>query len=156
MLSPDQLFQFFNTLVLPGWILLLFFPRWSWTTRFVTPILIPGLFALGYLGLFVSQLGNVDGGFGSLGDVESLFTNRYVLLAGWLHYLAFDLFIGAWEVRDSQRIQLAHWFVIPCLLATFMLGPIGLLLYFVMRTIKTRRLLLVPFDETERTPSSSN
>jgi len=60
------------------------------------------------------------------------------LLAGWIHYLAFDLFIGAWEIRDSQQHQIPHLAMIPCMAMTFMLGPIGLLFYFAIRTAKSR------------------
>jgi hypothetical protein len=83
-----------------------------------------------------------DGGFGSLADVATLFSKQELLLAGWVHYLCFDLFIGAWEVRDSQRHGTPHLLVIPCLLMTFMLGPIGLLFYFAIRSVKTGTLSL--------------
>ena len=68
-----------------------------------------------------------------LEGVKQLFANDYILLAGWVHYLAFDLFIGAWEVRDARLVGISHWLVIPCLLFTFMLGPVGLGMYFVLR-----------------------
>ena len=66
-------------------------------------------------------------------EVMRLFTNQWVVLAGWIHYLAFDLFVGGWEVRDSQARGISHWFVIPCLILTFLLGPIGFLLYHIVR-----------------------
>ena len=71
-----------------------------------------------------------------------LFQKQELLLAGWVHYLAFDLFIGAWETRDAQRNQIPHLVVIPCLVMTFMLGPIGLLFYLAIRTAKTRAFSL--------------
>ena len=83
--------------------------------------------------------GSADGGFDSLENVMKLFTNKWAALAGWLHFLAFDLFIGAWEVKDSREKGISHFLVIPCLVLTFMLGPIGLLLYFVVRSIKEWR-----------------
>lgn len=61
---------------------------------------------------------------------------------GLVHYLAFDLFIGSWQVRDAQAHGISHWFVIPCLILTFMLGPTGLLLYFVIRLARVRLLSL--------------
>ncbi len=57
-----------------------------------------------------------------------LFENPYLLLAGWVHFLAFDLLVGAWEVRDARRVGITHLLVVPCLLLTFMAGPVGLLL----------------------------
>ena len=65
-----------------------------------------------------------------------------MLLAGWIHYLAFDLFIGGWETRDAVRNGIPHLLVIPCLLLTFMLGPIGLLAYFALRSGRLRALRL--------------
>ena len=69
-----------------------------------------------------------------------MFQSHGVLVAGWIHYLAFDLFIGAWEVRDAQANRVPHLLVVPCLLLTFMLGPAGLLLYLVLRAALRRRV----------------
>jgi hypothetical protein len=71
-----------------------------------------------------------------------LFQNKWLLLAGWIHYLAFDLFIGSWQVRDAAKQGISHWLVIPCLALTFMFGPIGLLLYFLLRGVKVSSLVL--------------
>ena len=73
--------------------------------------------------------------FNTLAGVKSLFQNDALLLAGWIHYLAFDLFVGSWEVRDANRLGIHHLLVIPCLVCTLMLGPAGLLAYFVLRVI---------------------
>ena len=66
-------------------------------------------------------------------DVAALFRNPWALLAGWAHYLAFDLFIGGWQVRDAQRRRIPHPFVVPALVLTFLFGPAGLLLYLAIR-----------------------
>jgi len=73
------------------------------------------------------------GNFSSLAGVRTLFESDYALLGGWIHYLVFDLFIGAWEVRDAQRLRINHFLVIPCLFFTLMAGPVGLLMYFILR-----------------------
>ncbi len=91
-----------------------------------------------YLYFIASHMQGAQGGFGSLADVTLLFQKPELLLAGWIHYLAFDLFIGAWEVRDAQRLEIPHLVVIPCLIMTFMLGPIGLLFYIAIRSAKTK------------------
>ena len=95
------------------------------------------MIAVLYTYLLLANIGQspADGGFGSLAAVSVLFTVDELLLAGWVHYLAFDLFVGAWEVRDSQSRGIHHLLVIPCLLATFMAGPAGLLLYWILRSI---------------------
>jgi len=76
-----------------------------------------------------------DAGFGTLDAVASLFTIRGLLLAGWIHYLAFDLFVGSWEVSDARANGIHHLLVVPCLLATFMAGPVGLVLYFAIKYV---------------------
>jgi Domain of unknown function (DUF4281) len=137
----EQLFSMAGALAAIGWLLLIIIPRRPMAVLFAG-ILIPMLLAVLYLFLIALNLRGAEGGFGSLADVALLFSKRELLLAGWVHYLAFDLFIGAWEVRDSQRHGLPHLLVIPCLLMTFMLGPIGLLCYFAIRTVKMRTLSL--------------
>jgi hypothetical protein len=139
-MSPEQLFSVCGALATTGWLLLVFLPRRRWTARLVCPVIIPLLLALVYLWLVATTLGRTPGGFGSLDDVSLLFQNRRVLLAGWIHYLAFDLFIGSWEVRDAQRVGLRHLLVAPCLALTFLFGPVGLLLYFALRGSLRRRL----------------
>ncbi len=108
--------------------------------RLAAGVVIPLLLSAGYLALIALHFQGTEGGFGSLAEVQTLFQKPELLLAGWIHYLAFDLFIGAWEVRDAQRHQIPHLVVIPCLVMTFMLGPIGLLFYFAIRTAKTKRM----------------
>jgi len=131
-MSPESLFSVCSTLVLPAWILLVVAPRWRWTHH--AAVVVPLLLAVTYLVLIAANFRPGPGGFGSLDQVAKLFANPNLLLAGWVHYLAFDLFTGAWEVRDSAGLGIPHTFVIPCLLLTFLFGPIGLLLYFVLRS----------------------
>jgi phage shock protein PspC (stress-responsive transcriptional regulator) len=69
-----------------------------------------------------------------------LFQNDIGVLAGWAHYLAFDLFIGAWMTSNAQRLGLTHWKIIPCLFLTFMFGPVGLLTYFIVRAAMTKKV----------------
>ncbi len=137
-----MMFSAASTLVMPGWLLLVFLPRWRWTTAFITSCLLPGLLAIAYLTLFATNLGSMPEGFASfnsLAGVKLLFESDALLLAGWIHYLAFDLFIGSWQVRDAQRLGIHHLLVIPCLVLTLMLGPIGLLTYLVLRLVARRR-----------------
>jgi hypothetical protein len=77
--------------------------------------------------------------FGSLDGVMKFFQNKTLLTAGWVHYLAFDLMVGAWIKRNSVIYGISHWLIIPCLFFTFMLGPVGLLLYLILRFLKTKK-----------------
>jgi hypothetical protein len=137
----ESLFSMAGGVAMLGWLFLVILPRQP-IAQLVSGIIMPMALSIMYLILIATHLRGAEGGFGSLGDVATLFQKRELLLAGWVHYLAFDLFIGAWEVRDAQRNQIPHLVVIPCLVMTFMLGPIGLLFYFAIRTAKTRSLNL--------------
>lgn len=140
-MTAELLFSLCGYLVMPAWLLLIVAPKWSWTQKLVHHAWIPALLAVAYIYAFVQgQPSPEGGGFGSLAQVQILFQQPWILLAGWIHYLAFDLFVGAWEVRDAQRLGVNHLLVIPCLGLTFMAGPVGLLLYFLFRYAAKRRL----------------
>lgn len=134
-MNAETVFSIANFTALAGWILLVFLPRWIGTRKIVLSGALPLLLAVAYLILIVLFFGRAEGGFGSLSDVMKLFTNQWAMLAGWIHYLAFDLFVGSWEVKDAQGRGISHWFVIPCLILTFLLGPIGFLLYHILRLV---------------------
>jgi hypothetical protein len=137
----EQIFSMASLLAMAGWLLLVILPRQP-VAQLLAGLVLPLVLSVGYLVLIALHMQGAEGGFGSLADVTALFQKQELLLAGWIHYLAFDLFIGAWETRDAQRNGLPHLVVIPCLIMTFMLGPIGLLFYFAIRTAKTRALKL--------------
>lgn len=134
-MTDAQWFQFANTTTLVGWIALIVQPRRvvHWL-RFA----VPGALALLYTWAIATSLPGSDGGFGSLADVKVLFTSDRAVLAGWVHYLAFDLFVGCWQVQDAQRQGVRHAIVVPCLLLTFMLGPLGMLAYLLVRQVASR------------------
>ena len=141
-MNPDLLFKLANNVTLVGWILLIFFPRWRWSARLIAPVLIPALLATLYSLLVMIQFGHSPGGFSSLNSVSLLFHNRAMLLAGWVHYLAFDLFVGSWEARDSQAIGIRHYLVVPCLVVTFLFGPAGWFLYLWIRSAANRSAVI--------------
>ena len=137
MLTPDFLFSVANPVALLGWALLVLAPRWRGTRAVVLSGALPLLLAATYAALLATHyLGphGGEGGFQSLDAVAALFRDRWALLAGWVHYLCFDMWTGAWEVRDAQRRGVPHGLLVPCLLLTFMVGPVGLLLYFGVRS----------------------
>ena len=141
-MSPENLFLLCNGLALIGWILLIFLPQKQIVPRMITSVIIPSLLAPIYGFLLLTDLPGAEGGFGSLADIYLLFGNPYLLLAAWIHYIAFDLFVGSWEVRDSRRLGISHFLVVPCLLLTFLLGPIGLLCYLVIRAVFKKEYLI--------------
>ena len=132
----ERMFSLASTLAAVGWLLLIILPKRPLVVH-VAGVFFPLILALMYLYFIATNFRGADGGFGSLADVATLFQKRELLLAGWIHYLCFDLFIGAWEVRDAQRHGIPHLVVIPCLIMTFMLGPMGLLAYWAVRSSKS-------------------
>lgn len=138
-MTAYQLFTLANLSVVPAWLLLAILPKWKWT-RIIAAYALPAALGLVYFLIMLQEFDLDGGGFGSLQEVSRLFQNPWMLLAGWIHYLAFDLFVGAWEVRDASRLNIPHAYVIPCLLLTFLAGPVGLLLYFIVRISVVRRL----------------
>ena len=131
-----------NGLAFIGWVVLIAAPRWEAGRRVVAPVVIPGLLAVAYVTMMAIGLPSADGGFMSLGGVSQLLSKPVVLLGGWIHYLAFDLVVGCWEARDARELGVRHAALVPCLLLTFMLGPAGLLAYFVVRGAGKRKLAM--------------
>ncbi len=120
--------------ILPFWVLLAVSPHGLWTRRLVHSGLVPAAWALVYTGALALGLGTAEGGsFFSLDGVMALFQAPLLALTGWVHYLIFDLFIGAWEVREARRSGFRHAFVLPCLFLTLVAGPLGLLAFLALR-----------------------
>jgi heme A synthase len=139
-MSPDSIFQTCSTIAMLGWLVLLIIsPFWSSFDKFLIGIIIT-LFAIVYAWLIFQVFRPEDfEKFGSLNGVMELFTDKTAVTAGWVHYLAFDLLTGIWIKKNAQKYNIHHLILIPCLLLTFMLGPIGLLLYLLVRLIKTKQ-----------------
>jgi hypothetical protein len=137
-MTAEQLFSILNLMTVAAWLPLVFLPRVRWAAT-VVPVVMPLLLAVIYVVLVAATLPRSEGGFSSLASVRALFDNPWALLAGWTHYLAFDLFIGGWEVRDAQQRGIPHLLVVPALVLTFLVGPAGLLLYLAIRSFARDR-----------------
>jgi hypothetical protein len=137
-MKAEQIFTIANSIALIAWLLIAILPRWKVTRAVVLSGGVPLLLSAGYTMLVVLFFGQAEGGFDSLPNVMKLFTNEWAVLAGWIHYLAFDLFIGSWEVRDAETKGISHFLVIPCLVFTFLLGPVGLLGYCILRRFASK------------------
>ncbi|MFN7693716.1 MAG: abscisic acid-deficient protein Aba4 family protein, partial [Burkholderiales bacterium] len=150
-MNPDALFQLSSSLVLPAWLLLAVglllqgsehvrsqrSARWAlWLGGRALPVLL----GLLYAGLILKGWGQAPGGFESLDALSQLFSARDMLLAGWVHYLAFDLWVGRWQIDELARrknagqpvIWALRLAVLPCLGLTLYFGPIGLLLFLAL------------------------
>jgi hypothetical protein len=129
----NQVFSIVNLIALGGWVLLAAFPHRRWPAERVSGWLLPAVLAGVYVVIVASSWGRSPGGFSSLVAVSQLFENPWLLLAGWVHYLAFDLLVGSWIVRDSRERGIKHRWVLPSLLLTFLFGPAGWLSYLGLR-----------------------
>ena len=137
-MSPEQAFSIANVVAVLSWLPLAVLPGRRWVTDIVTGKAVPMLFAVLYVVIVATTFGQSEGSFSTLSGVAALFANPWLLLAGWLHYLAFDLLIGTWEVRDARERKVPHILLVPCLFMTFMFGPAGWLLYMTVRTVRSR------------------
>jgi hypothetical protein len=135
-MSPQQVFSAANAVALLAWIMLAVLPGRPWVTKMITTKVVPSLFAVLYTAIAVSLFGRTSGGFSTLAGVGMLFSNPWLLLAGWVHYLAFDLLVGSWELQDAQEHGISHLLVLPCLALTFLFGPAGWLLYTILRSVR--------------------
>jgi hypothetical protein len=140
----DSLFSLAGFTAMAGWLALVLAPLRPRLAQAVAAFIVPAVIGLAYAGLIARFWGEAPGGFSSLDEVSALFGHRGILLAGWLHYLAFDLFVGAWEVREAGRVGLPHWMILPALALTFLFGPLGLLVFLALRAARLRRPVARP------------
>lgn len=138
-MTANLVFQIVNTAVLPAWIVLIFFPKKSWRNPVIYSF--AAIMALTYAIYVSTGLGNFDmESFSKLEGIKAMFTSDVAVLTGWIHYLVFDLLVGNWVLNNSQKHKINHYIIIPCLLLCFMFGPIGFLLYSIVKLIKLKNL----------------
>jgi hypothetical protein len=139
-MTADTVFSIAGTSVLPMWLLMIVLPKWN-VTRFlvdyrVLPLLLSLVYAT-YIGISLQGGANFD--FGTLDSVMNLFTEKDAVLAGWIHYLAFDLLVGMWMVQKNRTLGIHPVLMAPCLFGTFMFGPVGFLLFSLIRSFKKEK-----------------
>lgn len=135
-LTADQIYRLLLIGVSPAWALLLVAPRAA-VTRILVHSVIPALILGSLYGILIARSGASTmppPSLWGLPGLMALFGTKTGLLAAMAHYLVLDLFAGSWQVRDAARRGVPHLAVIPCLLLTFGLGPLGLMLYILVRT----------------------
>jgi hypothetical protein len=135
----ETLFSAAGTLAMAGWLALLVAPGARWANWRIAGLALPAALSVLYALLLALHMPGAAGGFGSLAEVAELFATPGLLLAGWVHYLAFDLFLGAWICRRGTAEGLNPWLLRFCLPPTFLAGPIGLLLFLGLRAASGQR-----------------
>jgi Domain of unknown function (DUF4281) len=135
----ERIFSICSLVAMLGWLALLLAPLTRSELVFAARIFSLILCAIYFTQLFTITQPVEGASFSTLAGVSALFSQPGNVMLGWTHYLAFDLFIGAWEIEDSNRLGIPHWAMIVPLALTFLFGPIGLFTYFVIRTIHVQR-----------------
>jgi len=140
-MSVSEVFSISNLIAMPMWLLMIFLPKWKVTRFLVDFKIIPLVLALIYaFYIFNTMKSGPEMDFGSLESVMTLFTAENAVLAGWVHYLAFDLLVGMWMLDENRTLKIHPLLMAPCLLGAFMLGPVGFLLFMIIRATKKQRV----------------
>jgi antibiotic biosynthesis monooxygenase (ABM) superfamily enzyme len=138
-MTPSDIFSAANMMAFAMWFLLIILPNWKATRFLINYKVIPILLSIVYAFYIIQSL--ISGpamDFGSLKAVMKLFTVENAVLAGWLHYLVFDMLVGMWMVDQNKSLKIHPVIMAPCLLGTFMIGPIGFVLFMGVRAFKNQ------------------
>lgn len=136
----ETLFQLSNLWIMPFWLLMIFLPHWTWTKRIMSSLWMIVPLALAYALLVLPQAVGLLPALANptLESLSALLGNPQATAIGWIHFLAFDLFVGRWIYLDSRERVINAWLVSPCIFLTLMFGPVGFLLYFIVRSLTNR------------------
>jgi hypothetical protein len=140
-MNMETIFQLSNLLVMPFWFLMILLPHWQWTKRIMGSLWIVVPAALLYAVFVVPNMLGLLGDLANptLGGISALLGTPQGATIGWIHFLAFDLFVGRWAYLDSRNHNFTAWLVSPILFFVLMFGPLGLLLYLAVRALLLRR-----------------
>ena len=147
-LTNENIYLIVNWGVIPFWLLLIFFPRHQLTNFLAQSVIVPLLLAGSYVYLShkIFLEGNILDGFelyNGLSGLYSMFANETLLLIFWLHFLSISLFAGAWIVRDSLKFLISKYLILVPLLVTYFIGPVGLILYWILRIFYAKKIGLI-------------
>lgn len=140
-MTASALFSAFNMLALLGWLILAagVVLKKPWLRDVAAGTYVPVALSAAYAVIIALFFGAADGGFDTLENVQKLFTSPWAALAGWVHYLAFDLFMGARIARGLEEQGLPRWPLVALLPLTFMFGPAGYLAFEIIKAVSIRR-----------------
>ena len=146
--SIDMLYYWVNLGVLPFWLILIFFPTSNLCRYFVTSIFPIFILSGAYIFLlYKSYLNSYD--FNSnfslymgIDDTTDLFSNKNFLMMFWIHFISINLFTGGWIVKDSQKLVINKFLISIPLIITYLIGPLGLLIYWLIRIFYAKNINL--------------
>ncbi|MFD1550785.1 DUF4281 domain-containing protein [Putridiphycobacter roseus] len=132
----EALFYVLNGFTIVGWLLIVFFPNYTGVLK-ISKYWIVGILSLAYLLMIPILVKHFDGEiFYDYSHLIALLNIKTILLACWIHYLAFDLFVGVYIVETSVKLGIKRGVYLPCLLLTLFFGPIGLLAFYIQFFIR--------------------
>ena len=147
-LTIEMLYFWVNLGVLPLWFILIFFPQSQLCKYFVTSIFPIFILSGSYIFmLYKSYLNSYDfiGNFNlyfGINNLSDLFSDNSYLMIFWIHFISINLFTGGWIVRDSQKFSINKILLILPLLVTYLIGPLGLLIYWLIRIFHAKSINL--------------
>ena len=144
-LTFENIYYISNIGVIPCWLLLIFLPNHIITKLFVKSVIIPALLSTAYIlvtyQIYITEnIFEVFGLYLGLNELYALFSNEAFLLIFWLHFLSISLFVGNWIVNDSKVYTISRFFVILALIITYFTGPVGLVLYWLIRVLYSKKI----------------
>ena len=144
----EILYFWVNLGVLPFWLILIFFPQSQICRLFVTSIFPVFLLSGAYIFvLYKSYLGSYDflGNFNlylGIDHILTLFSDKSFLMFFWIHFISINLFVGGWIVRDGQKFSINKFLLLFPLVITYLIGPIGLFIYWLIRIFYAKSINL--------------
>ena len=144
----DILYYWVNLGVLPFWLILIFFPTSSLCRYFVTSIfpfiILSGAYIFLLYKSYISSY-NFDDNFRlymGIDDITDLFSDKNFLMMFWIHFIAINLFVGGWVVKDSQKFMVNKFLLLIPLIIIYLVGPLGLLVYWLIRIFYAKNISL--------------
>ncbi len=144
----ETLYYWVNFGVLPFWLILIFFPQ-SHLSRYLVTSIFPILVLCGayVFILYKSFLSSYDFDknfnlYLGIDNISELFSNKYFLMMFWIHFISINLFTGGWIVKDSQKLAINKILLIIPLIVTYLIGPLGLFIYWLIRIFHAKSLNL--------------
>ena len=144
----EMVYLWLNIGVIPFWLILVFLPNSKLGSIFVSSIFPIFLLTTAYtFVIYKSYLGSYDffSNFNlylGIDNISELFSNKYFLMMFWIHFISINLFTGGWIVKDSQKLAINKILLIIPLIVTYLIGPIGLFIYWVIRIFFAKRITL--------------
>mgnify|MGYP001218446445 FL=1 len=144
----EILYFWINLGVLPFWLILIFFPQSNLSRYFVTSIFPILLLSIAYIFMIYKSylssyefLTNFDL-YLNISNLSNLFSNETFLILFWIHFISINLFTGGWIVKDSQKFGINKIILFLPLIITYLIGPLGLLIYWLIRIFYAKSISL--------------